>query len=77
MRGIAAPFCSPAARGSCREATEGVFLSDSVTVEANTPSAPSGHLPRGTGEEKVRMVKRILGLPLPLVGRAFTLAPSP
>jgi isoleucyl-tRNA synthetase len=31
--------------------TEGVFAADSAMPEANTPSAPSGHLPRGTGEE--------------------------
>jgi hypothetical protein len=45
-------LCSPAPRGSCREATEGVFLSISAMLEANTPSAPSGHLPRKTGEDK-------------------------
>jgi ribosome-binding factor A len=31
--------------------TEGVFTADSAMFEANTPSAPSGHLPRKTGEE--------------------------
>jgi ribosome-binding factor A len=31
--------------------TEGVFAGDTAQSEGNTPSAPSGHLPRGTGEE--------------------------
>jgi ribosome-binding factor A len=40
----------PAGELSAKQ-TEGVFFSASAMPEANTPSAPAGHLPRGTGEE--------------------------
>ncbi|MDR7232396.1 NlpC/P60 family putative phage cell wall peptidase [Caulobacter sp. BE264] len=52
--------CSPATRGSCREATEGA----SWTYAALAPSGPPAHLPRIAGEDLViRQTRRWLGTP--------------
>jgi very-short-patch-repair endonuclease len=47
----AKPFLPPSDGGSPRRGM-GVFSPDCAMSQANTPSDPSGHLPRGTGEEK-------------------------
>jgi very-short-patch-repair endonuclease len=47
----AEPFHPLPSGGSPRRGM-GVFSPDCAMPQANTPSAPSGHLPRGAGEEK-------------------------
>ena len=51
--------CSPAMRGSCREATEGANAASFQLA----PSSPLGHLPRIAGEELVAHTRLWLGTP--------------